>query len=91
MEFSPWHLLIIAVVVVLLFGTKKIPDFMKGLGEGVRSFKAVSYTHLSVMSSVPTGTSTPSIARMARAMRCASGTPRRRQLSGDRPADHRRA
>jgi len=39
MEFSPWHLLIIAVVVVLLFGTKKIPDFMKGLGEGVRSFK----------------------------------------------------
>lgn len=39
MEFSPWHLLIIAAVIVLLFGGKKIPEVMKGLGEGVRSFK----------------------------------------------------
>jgi len=30
---------IILVVVVLLFGTKKIPDFAKGLGEGIRNFK----------------------------------------------------
>ena len=26
-------------IVVLLFGTKKIPDFAKGLGEGIRNFK----------------------------------------------------
>jgi TatA/E family protein of Tat protein translocase len=39
MEFSPWHLLIVAAVVVLLFGTKKIPDLMRGVGEGVRTFK----------------------------------------------------
>ena len=36
---SPFHLLIIAAVVVLFFGGKKIPEVMRGMGEGVRSFK----------------------------------------------------
>ncbi len=39
MEFSPWHLIIIAAVFVLLFGGRKIPELMKGLGQGVREFK----------------------------------------------------
>lgn len=33
------EILIIAFVVLLLFGGKKIPELMKGLGKGVRSFK----------------------------------------------------
>lgn len=33
------EIIIIAFVVLLLFGGKKIPDLMKGLGKGVRSFK----------------------------------------------------
>ena len=33
------EILIIAFVVLLLFGGKKIPDLMKGLGKGVKSFK----------------------------------------------------
>ena len=33
------ELLIIVFVVLLLFGGKKIPELMKGLGKGVRSFK----------------------------------------------------
>jgi sec-independent protein translocase protein TatA len=33
------HLLILAVVVLVLFGGKKIPEMMKGLGQGVREFK----------------------------------------------------
>ena len=32
-------IMIIAVVVVLLFGTAKIPQLMKGMGEGIREFK----------------------------------------------------
>jgi sec-independent protein translocase protein TatA len=36
---SPFHLLIILAVIVLLFGGRKIPEVMKGLGEGIRSFK----------------------------------------------------
>lgn len=34
-----WEILIIALVVLLLFGGKKIPELMKGLGKGVKSFK----------------------------------------------------
>lgn len=33
------EILIIALLVVLLFGGKKIPELMKGLGKGVKSFK----------------------------------------------------
>lgn len=32
------EILLIAVVVLILFGAKKIPDMMKGLGRGVREF-----------------------------------------------------
>ena len=38
-EFSPIHWLIVLAIVVLLFGGKKIPEVMKGLGEGIRHFK----------------------------------------------------
>ena len=34
-----WEVIIIALVVLLLFGGKKIPELMKGLGKGVKSFK----------------------------------------------------
>ena len=34
-----WEVLIIAFVVLLVWGGKKIPELMKGLGKGVRSFK----------------------------------------------------
>lgn len=33
------EILLIALVVLLFFGGKKIPELMKGLGQGVRSFK----------------------------------------------------
>jgi sec-independent protein translocase protein TatA len=38
MEF-PMHWLIIAVIVLILFGGRKIPELMRGMGEGVRGFK----------------------------------------------------
>jgi sec-independent protein translocase protein TatA len=37
---SSEHLLIIALIVLLLFGGKKIPELMHGLGKGVKSFKS---------------------------------------------------
>jgi len=33
------EILIIALIILLLFGGKKIPEMMKGLGKGVKSFK----------------------------------------------------
>ena len=36
---SGWEWIIILIVVLLLFGGKKIPELMRGLGKGVESFK----------------------------------------------------
>ena len=37
--FQPMHLIVIAVVLLVLFGGKKLPELGKGLGEGLRGFK----------------------------------------------------
>jgi sec-independent protein translocase protein TatA len=43
LEFlSAGHILLILLIIVLLFGGKKIPEVMKGLGEGIREFKKAS-------------------------------------------------
>lgn len=34
-----WEVVAIVAVIVLLFGGKKIPELMKGIGKGVKSFK----------------------------------------------------
>ena len=34
-----WEVLIILFIVLLLFGGRKIPELMKGLGKGIRNFK----------------------------------------------------
>lgn len=40
--FGPWQVIAILVVALLLFGGKKIPELMKGLGKGVKEFKHAS-------------------------------------------------
>ena len=39
LAIGPWQIAIIVVVVLLLFGGKKIPELMKGLGQGMKEFK----------------------------------------------------
>jgi sec-independent protein translocase protein TatA len=39
-SLSPWHWAVIAVVVVLLFGAKKLPDAARSLGKSMRIFKS---------------------------------------------------
>ncbi len=36
---GPWQLVIIVLALLLLFGGKKIPELMKGLGQGINEFK----------------------------------------------------
>ena len=38
-NFGTGEIIIIAIVVLLMFGGKKIPELMKGIGKGVRNFK----------------------------------------------------
>jgi sec-independent protein translocase protein TatA len=37
--FGPWQIALIVLLILLLFGAKKIPDMMKGMGRGVKEFK----------------------------------------------------
>ena len=40
--FGPQEVIIIAVIILLLFGGRKIPELMKGLGKGIKEFKDAS-------------------------------------------------
>ena len=39
MSIGPWQVVLIVLVLLLMFGGKKIPELMKGLGKGVKEFK----------------------------------------------------
>lgn len=36
---GPWQIVLIVLVVLLMFGGKKIPELMRGLGKGISEFK----------------------------------------------------
>lgn len=36
---QPWHLILLAIVALLLFGAKRLPELGKGLGEGLKGFR----------------------------------------------------
>lgn len=38
-SLGTWEIILIVFVILLLFGGKKIPELMRGLGKGVKSFK----------------------------------------------------
>ncbi len=36
---GPWQIVLVVVLIILLFGAKRIPELMKGAGRGVKEFK----------------------------------------------------
>jgi len=38
-QMGPWQIAIIVMAILLLFGGKRIPELMKGLGSGIKEFK----------------------------------------------------
>lgn len=40
--FGPQELIIIGIIILVLFGGRKIPELMKGLGKGMKEFKKAS-------------------------------------------------
>lgn len=38
-SIGPWQIVLIIAVLLLLFGGKKIPELMRGLGKGMKEFK----------------------------------------------------
>ena len=42
MSFGPWEIFIVLLILLLLFGGKKLPEIAKGLGKGIQEFKKAS-------------------------------------------------
>tara|TARA_Y100000991_G_scaffold179208_1_gene141642 strand:- start:766 stop:954 length:189 start_codon:yes stop_codon:yes gene_type:complete len=42
LAIGPWQVVLIALAILLLWGGKKIPELMKGLGGGIKEFKKAS-------------------------------------------------
>lgn len=41
-SIGPWQIVLIIAILLLLFGGKKIPELMRGLGKGMKEFKDAS-------------------------------------------------
>jgi sec-independent protein translocase protein TatA len=52
--FQPMHLLVIFGIALLVFGPKKLPELGKGIGEGIRGFKAAMQTDEEKAASITT-------------------------------------
>ena len=39
MSLGPWEIVLLALVIIILFGGKKIPELARGLGKGLREFR----------------------------------------------------
>ena len=39
MSLGPWEIVLVALVIIILFGGKKIPELARGLGKGLREFR----------------------------------------------------
>ena len=60
-EFSIFHWLVVLAVVLIFFGGRRIPEVMKGLGEGIRSFKdGMSGGAATASAPAPAATAAPS-------------------------------
>jgi len=42
LAIGPWQIVLIVVIVLLMFGGRKIPELMRGLGSGIKEFKEAS-------------------------------------------------
>lgn len=60
---EPWHLVVVAIVVILLFGSKKLPEAARGLGKSMRILKseakAMKSDDSTQASSAPGSSTTP--------------------------------
>ncbi|MEU8977179.1 Sec-independent protein translocase subunit TatA [Streptomyces sp. NPDC048309] len=61
---EPWHLLIVAIVLVVLFGSKKLPDTARALGKSMRILKSEAKA-MKDESAEPQAAAAPAVVRTA--------------------------
>ncbi|MFF2809804.1 Sec-independent protein translocase subunit TatA [Streptomyces sp. NPDC058000] len=72
---EPWHLLIVALVVILLFGSKKLPDTARALGKSLRILKSEAKAMKDDGGTPPATTYTPGPQEPAEAPRTIHSAP----------------
>ncbi|MER7987865.1 Sec-independent protein translocase subunit TatA [Streptomyces noursei] len=85
---EPWHLLIVALVVILLFGSKKLPDTARALGKSLRILKSETKAMKEDDGTPPTTTyapGPPEPAEAARTIHPAPGTAATGSTGGAAP------
>ena len=52
-NLGPWEILLILVVVLILFGAKRLPELARGLGQGINEFRdAVDYSKKEIIDAI---------------------------------------
>ncbi|MFF3904823.1 Sec-independent protein translocase subunit TatA [Streptomyces sp. NPDC001848] len=64
---EPWHLLIVAIVIIVLFGSKKLPDTARALGKSMRILKSEVKAMKEDGDSVPSASTEPAAERVIQA------------------------
>lgn len=62
---EPWHLLIVAIVLVVLFGSKKLPDTARALGKSMRILKSEAKAMKDENPESPAPQAAPAVVRTA--------------------------
>lgn len=73
---APWHLLIVAIVIIVLFGSKKLPEAARALGKSMRILKSEAKAMKdddATQPSAPAGNTSASAASAPRAIHTAPG------------------
>jgi sec-independent protein translocase protein TatA len=70
-----WELVLILVVVLVLFGAKKLPELAKGLGQGIKEFKKATREVSDELHNAMEETPKPPTRSYAEPTQSASGTP----------------
>ncbi len=73
--FSGPHIILIALVLLLLFGGKKIPELMRGLGKGIREFKDAKDNVAKEIEDHINSTDQPKISSTSSSVSSSSSTP----------------
>jgi sec-independent protein translocase protein TatA len=80
--FQPWHLVIILVIVLIMFGPGKLPDVGKAVGKGIREFRSATKAEPEEEKAAPEKATLLQSAASVRCAECGELNPARQRFCG---------
>ncbi|MGW0421890.1 Sec-independent protein translocase subunit TatA [Streptomyces sp. NPDC003015] len=85
---EPWHLLIVAIMIIVLFGSKKLPEAARGLGKSMRILKSEAKAMKEDGTAQSTAAPAASAEQTAQAVQAAPGEPAAAQRTAEANPAH---